>query len=169
VLRQTHLATGALCAVPIAIDLAPAAAAGALVCGMAGAVVPDYLDIRSDFQGMLRHRGISHSIVVGFVATYVMFLIVDALARVDIGAYTLSESLVQPLWIAFGIGLASHLALDACTPGGIRPALPFTNCKLWLLPRAMRIRTGSTVDTLIGRAAGLAVLAIGLARVAGVV
>jgi membrane-bound metal-dependent hydrolase YbcI (DUF457 family) len=167
--RQTHLAVGALCAVPFANDLAPAAAAGALVCGIAGAVVPDYLDIRSEFQGMLRHRGISHSIIVGFVATWVMFLIVDALAGVDFGTYDLPESLVQPMWMAFGIGLASHLALDACTPAGIRPALPIANRKLWLLPRALRIRTGSAVDSFIGRAAGVAVMVLGLARVAGVV
>jgi membrane-bound metal-dependent hydrolase YbcI (DUF457 family) len=136
---------------------------------MAGAVVPDYLDIRSDFRSMLRHRGISHSILVGLIATYVMFLIVDALARVDFGAYDMPGALVQPMWMAFGIGLASHLALDACTPGGIRPALPIANRKLWLLPRAMRIRTGSAIDTLIGRAAGLAVMVLGLAKVTGVV
>jgi membrane-bound metal-dependent hydrolase YbcI (DUF457 family) len=167
--RQTHLTVGALCALPIAADLAPAAAAGALVCGMAGAVVPDYLDIRSDFQRMLRHRGFSHSIIMGLVATCMMFLIVDALARVDLGDYSMSESLVQPLSIAFGIGLASHLALDACTPGGLRPFLPFTDLKLWLMPRPLRIRTGSGIDTLIGRVAGIAAVSIGLANVAGVV
>lgn len=166
--RQTHLAVGALCALPIAVDLAPAAAAGVVVSGLAGAVVPDYLDLRSDFQTMLKHRGASHSVIVGVLATFVVFLIAGALSRVDSETIRMPEALVKPVWIAFAAGLTSHLALDACTPGGVRPGLPVIGRKVWLLPRAMRIRTGSSLDALIGWTAGLAVVGVGFARIAGV-
>lgn len=158
--RQTHLAVGALCAVPIASDLAPTAAVGALVCGLAGAVVPDYLDLRSDFRGVLRHRGASHSVLAGILATVAFFFIVDALSRVDLGSYSIAESLVRPLWMAFAIGLTSHLMLDACTPAGIRPALPLFGWRLRLLPRRLRIRTGGRVDGAIQWLAAVAAIVL---------
>lgn len=162
--RQTHIAVGALCAVPLAAGLAPTAAVGALVCCLAGAVVPDYFDLRSDFQGLLRHRGLSHSVVAGVLATFGVYLIVDALSRVDLGAFSISGSLVQPMWLAFGVGLASHLVLDACTTTGIRPALPFLNWRLRLLPRRLRVRTGGRADRMIRwlAAAAATVLLAGL-------
>ena len=43
--RVTHITTGAAVALPVAIGLSPAAAAGALFMGMAGAVIPDYADL----------------------------------------------------------------------------------------------------------------------------
>jgi len=158
--RQTHLAVGAFCAVPIASDLAPTAAVGALVCCLAGAVVPDYLDLRSDFKRVLRHRGMSHSVVVGVLATFVVYLIVDALSRVEPGAFSLTESVVQPMWLAFAVGLISHLALDACTPSGIQPALPLFRWRLWLLPRSMRIRTGGKADGMIRWLAAVAAMVL---------
>jgi len=147
--RQTHLAVGALCAVQITTDLAPTVAVGALVCCLAGAIVPDYLDLRSDFQGLLRHRGISHSALAAVLATVAVYFIVDALSRVDLGEFSISASMIQRLSIAFAIGFASHLVLDAFTTTCIRPALPCVGWRLCLLPRRLRIRTGGRVDAMI--------------------
>ena len=43
--------------------------------GMAGAVVPDYADLRSDLRRVLRHRGISHSLLFARPRIGLVFLI----------------------------------------------------------------------------------------------
>ena len=155
--RATHISTGAACALPIAAGLGPAAAAGALLLGMAGAVVPDYADLRSDARRVLRHRGISHSILFATVAVLLVSIILNALAGVDDEQLRLESSLVTPLLAAFALGIGSHLLLDACTPSGIRPLLPFSQLRVRLLPPGVRIRTAGWLDRAIHAVASLVV------------
>jgi membrane-bound metal-dependent hydrolase YbcI (DUF457 family) len=51
------------------------------------------------------------------------------------------------------VGLLQHLAADGCTLSGVPFFGPFLRRCLHLLPRPMRVRTGSCVDTAIGLAA----------------
>lgn len=147
--RVTHITTGAAVALPIAFGLSPAAAAGAIFMGMAGAVVPDYADLRSDIRRVLRHRGVSHSILFAAAAIALTWFILTALTRVDDPRVQLQSDLVEPLLLAFSAGFASHLILDAATPSGIRPLLPFSQFRLHVLPPGVRIPTGGARDSLV--------------------
>jgi membrane-bound metal-dependent hydrolase YbcI (DUF457 family) len=151
---------------PLAVDHAWPAASGIVLLGMAGAVVPDYLDLRSDLRGVLAHRGLSHSILIAGLSIVLVWLLLGALSRLDDPAWALDSSLIVPLTTAFGVGVASHLILDACTPRGIRPFLPLSQWRLWLLPKPFRIGTGGTVDDMIGLAAFAGAVAVGVLHVA---
>jgi membrane-bound metal-dependent hydrolase YbcI (DUF457 family) len=147
--RVTHITTGAAIALPVAAMLSPAAAAGAIFLGMAGAVVPDYADLRSDLRRVLRHRGVSHSMLFAGVTMMLVYVIMTALTQVADPRFQLHRDLVAPLLLAFGLGLASHLVLDSATPSGIRPLLPLWDFRLRILPPGMRITTGGRIDGLV--------------------
>lgn len=156
--RVTHITTGAAVALPVAMSLSPPAAAGALFLGMAGAVVPDYADLHSDFRHLLRHRGVSHSVLFAFGAIGLTYLILGALTRVGDPRFQLHAALVGPLLVAFALGVGSHLLLDAATPSGIRPLLPLSGFRLRILPPGLRIPTGGTRDALVHTITSLVVM-----------
>ncbi|CAN5574703.1 hypothetical protein BH23CHL5_BH23CHL5_02850 [soil metagenome] len=166
-LRRTHLAVAAIAVAPLTFDLSLAASGGIVLMGLAGAVVPDYLDLHSDARQLMRHRGVSHGVAAGLIVAVLCFAIMRALSRIDDASVQLPAEHVEPLTFAFGIGLLSHLALDACTPHGIKPGLPFTNRRLRLLPRSMRIRTGGAIDRLLGTGAIAIAIAFAAARLLG--
>ena len=147
--RATHVSMGAAVALPSALTLTPPAAAGAIFLGMAGAVIPDYADLRSDIRRVLRHRGVSHSILFAGAAVALLYAILNALTRVDDSRFQLDSRLVPTLLLAFGLGIGSHLLLDAATPSGIRPFLPIWGARLRVLPPGMRVSTGGPIDGLI--------------------
>ena len=162
--RLTHLAVGTLCVMPVAVDHSWPAAGGIALLGMAGSVMPDYLDLRSDVRGILTHRGVSHSILVAALVTVLVERVLRALSRIDDPAWALDPGLVLPLAAAFGVGIMSHLVLDACTPRGLRPLLPLSQCRFWLLPRRIRIGTGGSIDVLIGLGAFAGAMAVVVLR-----
>ncbi len=159
--RVTHITTGAAVALPVALTLSPWAAVGAVFLGMAGAVIPDYADLRSDIRRILRHRGVSHSVFFAAAAIALTWVILNALSQIDDPRFQLHESLVEPLLLAFTLGVASHLVLDAATPSGIRPLLPLSQFRLRILPPGLRIPTGGTVDGMLHTATTL-VVTVGL-------
>lgn len=144
-------------ALPVALALSPIAAAGAIFLGMAGAVVPDYADLRSDIRRVLRHRGVSHSIFFAAAAVALTWVILNALTQVSDARFQLHADLVAPLLLAFALGVASHLILDAATPSGIRPLLPLSQFRLRILPPGLRIPTGGAVDGMLHTATTLLV------------
>jgi membrane-bound metal-dependent hydrolase YbcI (DUF457 family) len=156
--RVTHITTGAAVALPVAVGLSPAAAAGAIFMGMAGAVMPDYADLRSDLRRVLRHRGISHSLLFAAAVTGLTWFILSALSRVADARVRLHPELVAPLLLAFALGVASHLLLDAATPSGIRPLLPISQFRLRILPPGLRILTGGAVDSFVHLVTSLVVM-----------
>lgn len=147
--RATHITTGAAISLPVALSVSPLAAAGVIFMGMAGGVLPDYADLHSDFRRVLRHRGFSHSLFFVLLSSGLVYLILDALTLVDDPRVRLHPELLAPLLIAFALGIGSHLILDATTPSGIRPLLPFSEFRLHLLPRGLRIPTGGKRDGLV--------------------
>ena len=67
--------------------------------GMAGAVVPDYADLRSDIRHVLRHRGVSHSLLFAGAALGLAWVILSGLSRVTDTRFQLDPKLVAPLQI----------------------------------------------------------------------
>lgn len=161
--RLTHTLLGATAALPIAVSVEPGLALGCVWLGMVGGGFPDWFDLRSDLRKplRLRHRGTSHSIFTGAIATGVLFWTLTILMAADFSvagvSFAPSEDAVW-LWSAsFALGFLSHLLGDACTVAGIRPLLPFSSFRFWVLPRTLRGRSDGVVDR-IGRFLALAAI-----------
>ena len=158
--RTTHILLGAAATVPVAVVLPPAPALGCVWWGMIGGEVPDWLDLRSRAGRLvrLRHRGASHGLPVATLATVAVFVALVAASDLSLLPYRPRQA--GPPALAFGLGVLSHLAGDACTVAGIQPWLPFSRRKVHLLPRWLRSRYDGHVD-LLGRIAALATLMAG--------
>ena len=83
---------------------------------------------------LLGHRGITHSLVAGAVVAF--------------AASWLSREFAAGL----AIGYLAHVAADACTPGGVPLLAPLTRRRWWLLPRRIRIPTGSLRELAVAAA-----------------
>jgi membrane-bound metal-dependent hydrolase YbcI (DUF457 family) len=168
----THTLLGAAVALPIAVSRDPAIAAGCLWLGMAGGGLPDWLDLRSDFrtQLRLRHRGASHGFLAMVVCAGLLYAGLVVLSRQQatlLGAdLAATDESIVALVFAFTVGIASHLGADACTHGGIRPLLPVSGRRVWLLPGFLRSRYDGYLDTLF-RILAIVTLAFGLVIFAG--
>ncbi len=168
----THTLLGAAVALPIAVSRDPAVAAGCLWLGMVGGGLPDWLDLRSDFRTQLRlkHRGTSHSLVVLAGCSAMLYLALVTLRRGDVAigdwAFSPTDAAIVALTASLAAGVASHLASDACTYGGIRPFLPFSKRMVWLLPRFLRSRYDGYLDILF-RLLAITALAFGAVFAAG--
>jgi membrane-bound metal-dependent hydrolase YbcI (DUF457 family) len=161
--RSTHLLIGAAAAAPIAITLDPLPAIGCLWFGVAGGAMPDYLDLRSNARRVLKHRGVSHSFLIVALCSALVFVLLDGVSRADVNVLPIPSDLVASYTLAFALGMLSHLAGDACTKGGIQPALPFHRGRCWLLPRFFRTRSDGAIN---GLGQLMAILVLGLALAA---
>lgn len=74
---------------------------------------------------LLGHRGLTHSLLGCAVAAGLCWLLAPALGA------------------GVAIGFASHVAADACTPSGVPLLAPLSRGRWHVLPRALRIPTGS--------------------------
>lgn len=170
--RRTHAAVGAAVVLPLVLSSGPGLAAGCLWFAVAGAGLPDWLDLRSEFRTSLRlrHRGASHGVFSLALCAGIAWGLLRALqgAPVAIGDMSLAPQAGVPdvLALALALGFASHLAADACTPAGIQPLLPFFRIRVWLLPRLLRGRTGGPLDAAVQWFA-ITALAFGLVIAAG--
>ena len=160
--RATHILLGAAVALPIAASSSPAIVAGAVWWGMVGGGYPDWFDLRSDFKSRLKHRGASHSLILGAAFTVAFWWILGLMAE-QFPAVQLSHSDIDVWALAFGAGFLSHILADACTRGGVQPFLPFSKEKWWILPPILRGKSEGLPDT-IARFAALLVLVLVLAR-----
>ena len=144
--RTTHLMLGAAAGLLVAASASPPVAVGALWMGVAGGGFPDWLDLRSELRGSLRlrHRGASHGIPFAIAMTLLVGVGLRALAgeELDVPAFLTIGEHTATIWtLAFGAGILTHLASDACTHAGIRPLLPLSGWKLWLMPKVLRSRS----------------------------
>ena len=87
-------------------------------------------------------------------------MILAALNRETTGLLHVPDDYVRAWTASFGLGVLSHLIGDACTRGGIQPGLPFTQRKVWVLPRVFR---GKSVGWQNGVAQVVSVAVLGLA------
>ncbi len=152
--RITHTFLGAAVAIPVAMSLEPVLAAGCLWWGMVGGGLPDWFDLRSELRHplRLRHRGVSHSLIFLIIAVGSVYLLLDLLrlsgfSPVGIDLTPPAEA-VRSWVLTAALGILSHLASDACTHGGIRPLLPFSRLKVWLVPPFLRSRFDGYLDVL---------------------
>lgn len=161
--RATHILLGAAVALPIAASLSPVVAAGAVWLGMVGGGYPDWIDLRSDFKYRLKHRGVSHSLILGAALAIGLYLALQIIVR-QFDAISLSEDAVRSLTLAFALGFLSHLLADACTIAGVRPLLPFSNEQWWILPKPLRGKSSGAIDT-IGRFIAILLVILSLWRI----
>jgi membrane-bound metal-dependent hydrolase YbcI (DUF457 family) len=82
---------------------------------------------------LLPHRGVTHSLFACAAAAILTGLLV---AVAD-------PSLAGAAGAGMAIGYATHIAGDACTPSGVAAWAPVSRRRAWLLPRGLRIPTGS--------------------------
>lgn len=163
----THTLLGAAVVLPVALQQEPALAAACLWCGVVGGGLPDWIDFRSDLRAPLRprHRGVSHSLFALLASAIALHIALVALRNADIrvGSLALAPGwgVIEAAVTSLALGFASHLAADATTHAGIRPLLPLSGQKVWLLPRPLRGRYDGVLDT-IARVAAIVVLAFGL-------
>lgn len=160
--RATHILLGAAVALPIAAPLSPALAAGAVWLGMVGGGFPDWVDLRSDFRGRLKHRGASHSVLTGAVLAVGLYLMLT-LVLPRFVALGMNQTQIRTLVLTFAAGFLSHIVADACTHAGVRPFLPLSTVRWWLLPKTLRGRSTGAIDT-IARWLAITLLILGLMR-----
>ena len=132
---------------PIAASLTPAAAVGAVWLGMVGGGYPDWVDLRSDLSSRLKHRGASHSVFIGAAFALGLYLVLE-IAVAQFSWFSLSPHEIQVWSIAFAAGFLSHVVADACTHAGVRPLLPLSNTKYWVLPKPLRGKSNGAIDTI---------------------
>lgn len=155
--RITHTLLGAAAATPFALALPPLGAAGCLWFGMVGGGWPDWFDLRSDARATLRlrHRGVSHSLVLACAWSLLLWIVFGVVSRSGMINPPAAASVA---WTSgFFMGICSHLLGDACTHAGIQPWLPFSRRRFWLVPKLLRTRSDGLGDRL-GRFLALIVL-----------
>lgn len=113
--------------------------AGILV-GIAAAVLNTLSRLLSRLVRLVSggHREGTHWLPVWVLLSVAVFLLTAPLAVVNGGPY---------VGAGFCAGYLSHLLGDGCTRSGI-PLIPYTAARLHLLPRLLRVRTGSIGETL---------------------
>ena len=88
---------------------------------------------------VLRHRGLTHSLV--------------ATAGAAVACGLLASLVAPPAAITVGAGVAigylAHVAADACTPSGVALFAPVSGRRRWLLPSPARIPTGSAREQMV--------------------
>lgn len=163
--RATHLMLGAAVSIPVALALSPGLALGTVWWGMVGGGFPDWFDLRSEFRRSLRlrHRGASHGLPFALATTAGLYLLLQVLAATPftLGDTTivLTESAIRPWTIAFALGILSHLVSDAWTHAGIRPLLPFSDVRFWVVPKLLRGKSNGPLDFIARYVAMTAILA----------
>lgn len=145
--RATHILLGAAVAMPIAASLSPAAAAGAVWLGMVGGGYPDWVDLRSDLSSRLKHRGVSHSLLVGAGLAVGLYMVLELIVTQFSWMY-LTEAEMRMWALAFAVGFLSHVVADACTHAGVRSFLPVSDQRWWVLPKRLRGKSSGAIDTM---------------------
>ncbi len=150
---------------PIAAPLSPGLALGAVWWGMVGGGSPDWFDLRSDFRTSLRlrHRGSSHGLPFGVLITVGLWLMLRIFSETsfDLGstALTVPAAAIFPWTVTFALGFLSHLLSDAWTHAGVRPLLPFSDTRVWIVPKLLRGKSNGPLDALVRLVAMLGLLA----------
>jgi membrane-bound metal-dependent hydrolase YbcI (DUF457 family) len=101
------------------------------------------------FALVARHRGLSHSLgACGLLA------VLAALTAVVLGGVGAAAA------AGGAVGYCAHVLADACTPSGVCLWWPASRRRVRLLPRPVRIRTGSLREALLALAAATVAIAL---------
>lgn len=88
------------------------------------------------FTTLLPHRGVTHYLLFGSVVTMLFAIVM----------YYLYPEGAVPITACFGFGYLSHCLSDACTKSGVKLIYPFSKSKIHLLPKHLRVATGSPAE-----------------------
>lgn len=140
----THATIGAAIGVTLAYNAQLDHADAIVLTGVAalGALLPDIDHPRAGLRdrlgwlgdlvfGWLKHRGPTHSLLAVALVAWVTFQI------------------APPHAPALALGYLSHLLADSITKAGIAFLWPVYRQQVGLLPRALRIRTGSWAELVV--------------------
>ena len=110
---------------------------------------------RRETRRIVRHRGASHWLVAALLLSVYLWIWLTLVrvgldtriapwARGGLFADALWSPTVWAGWhaAAFGVGYLSHLLLDAMTVSGVMLWGPFSQRRIWLVPKLWRVRTG---------------------------
>ena len=156
---------GAAVSIPVALTLDPGLALGAAWWGMTGGGFPDWFDLRSEFRRSLRlrHRGASHGLPFALATTAALYLALTLLTRTPFVPFgidlTVPDPAIRPWTVAYALGILSHLVADAWTHAGIRPLLPFSSLRVWVVPKLLRGTSNGPLDFIARYLAMTAILA----------
>jgi len=106
--------------------------------GLAGSVISGGLRLLG-----VKHRGLTHTGLAAAVILVAGVLVGSRFGFADVG-------------LAFGLGYLSHLIADGLTLTGIPLLAPFYRKNIHLLPKPLRIRTGSAAESLVFLSVALA-------------
>jgi membrane-bound metal-dependent hydrolase YbcI (DUF457 family) len=101
------------------------------------------------FALLARHRGLSHTLAACGLLAAVAGLMAAALGGLGAAAAA-----------GCALGYFAHVLADACTPSGVCLWWPVSRRRVWLLPRPLRIRTGSPREALLALAAATVAVAV---------
>lgn len=104
------------------------------------------------FALLVRHRGFTHALVACAAVSVLVAMAVAVVGGPGLGGL---------VGLGVAVGYGAHLAADACTPGGAPLWWPLSTRRIWLLPKQLRIPTGSWRELPVAVAAA----ALGLAAV----
>ncbi|XOU94147.1 MAG: metal-dependent hydrolase [Candidatus Kerfeldbacteria bacterium] len=93
-----------------------------------------FLPIAFVISSIFRHRGVMHSLLI--------------LILLSVGLMSAIPNTYSVITLVIMLGYVSHLVLDALTKSGIEFFWPIKK-RLGLLPKALRVKTGGIVDTLL--------------------
>ena len=88
---------------------------------------------------VLKHRGITHSLVAAAVAATACGLLASLVA----------PAAAVTVGVGVTIGYLAHVAADACTPSGVALFAPISSRRRWLLPSFARVPTGSVRELMV--------------------
>jgi inner membrane protein len=101
------------------------------------------------FALLARHRGLSHTLAACGLLAAVAGLLAAVLGGVGAAAAA-----------GCALGYCAHVLADACTPSGVPLWWPVSRRRVWLVPRPLRIRTGSLREALLALAAATVAVAL---------
>jgi membrane-bound metal-dependent hydrolase YbcI (DUF457 family) len=101
------------------------------------------------FALLARHRGLSHTLAACGLLAVAAALLAALLGGVGAAAAA-----------GCAIGYCAHVLADACTPSGVRLRWPVSRRRVWLVPRPLRIQTGSLREALLAVAAATVAVAL---------
>lgn len=104
--------------------------------------------IFSILRELVPHRGLTHYFLTAVTLS----------GLISLSGFIFKFSQVYAC--AFLIGYVSHILADATTPSGVKMLAPFYDNKVHLLPKNLRIKTGSQLETVVVSIVGLTTLGL---------
>ena len=170
--RKGHIGLGLLSYAPIAYGLTTMGLYAELLIGIPCVI---FFSIAPDFDRWLpivSHRGITHTILCGLVASFsvtVLSVYLYDVLSIDAIGLTSVELVAGVIFFGSLIGVFSHLAGDVLTPSGVAPFAPLSGRTYTLDLVYSNSRRANAFFSVIGTVAIVAAISSGVLIHQGVV